>query len=231
MESTSPAQLDTVSQPEAPAASRHPLRWLFFPLALLYHELLLRAFDSSTVFFDAALAPTALTALGLGLLISLLANALPCRRVSRWAALILTLLWTVCVCVEYCCKSYFKSYFALTFMVTMTGHVVGDFAGTIPDVVLPRLPFILLALVPPVLAIVLRRRIVPEDSMGRRGLLVLALLALLTLGGGDAIGRFGPSAALFTYDFNTNSAVPRFGLNTALRLELTYAAAGTPAGA
>ena len=132
MESTSPAQLDTVSQPEAPAASRYSLRWLFFPLALLYHELLLRAFDSSTVFFDAALAPTALTALGLGLLISLLANALPCRRVSRWAALILTLLWTVCVCVEYCCKSYFKSYFALTFMVTMTGHVVGDFAGTIP---------------------------------------------------------------------------------------------------
>ena len=202
MESTSPAQLDTVSQLETPAASRHPLRWLFFPLALLYHELLLRAFDSGTVFFDAALAPTALTALGLGLLISLLANALPCRRVSRWAALILTLLWTVYVCVEYCCKRYFKSYFALTFMVTMTGHVVGDFAGTIPDVVLPRLPFILLALVPPVLAIVLRRRIVPEVSMGRRGLLVLALLALLTLGGGDAIGRFGPSAALFTYDFN-----------------------------
>ena len=66
MESTSPAQLDTVSQPEAPAASRYSLRWLFFPLALLYHELLLRAFDSSTVFFDAALAPTALTALGLG---------------------------------------------------------------------------------------------------------------------------------------------------------------------
>ena len=228
MESTSPAQLDTVSQPEAPAASRYSLRWLFFPLALLYHELLLRAFDSSTVFFDAALAPTALTALGLGLLISLLANALPCRRVSRWAALILTLLWTVCVCVEYCCKSYFKSYFALTFMVTMTGHVVGDFAGTIPDVVLPRLPFILLALVPPVLAIVLRRRIVPEGSMGRRGLLVLALLALLTLGGGDAVGRFGPSAALFTYDFNTNSAVPRFGLNTALRLELTYAVTGVP---
>lgn len=228
MESTSPAQLDTASQLETPAASRHPLRWLFFPLALLYHELLLRAFDSSTVFFDAALAPTALTALGLGLLISLLANALPCRRVSRWAALILTLLWTVCVCVEYCCKSYFKSYFALTFMVTMTGHVVGDFAGTIPDVVLPRLPFILLALVPPVLAIVLRRRIVPEASMGRRGLLVLALLALLTLGGGDAIGRFGPSAALFTYDFNTNSAVPRFGLNTALRLELTYAVTGVP---
>ena len=58
--------------------------------------------------------------------------------------------------------------------------------------------------------------------------LVLALLALLTLGGGDAIGRFGPSAALFTYDFNTNSAVPRFGLNTALRLELTYAVTGVP---
>lgn len=86
MESTSPAQPDTVSQPEAPAASRYSLRWLFFPLALLYHELLLRAFDSGTVFFDAALAPTALTALGLGLLISLLANALPCRRVSRGRA-------------------------------------------------------------------------------------------------------------------------------------------------
>lgn len=66
MESTSPAQPDTVSQPEAPAASRYSLRWLFFPLALLYHELLLRAFDSGTVFFDAALAPTALSRAGSG---------------------------------------------------------------------------------------------------------------------------------------------------------------------
>lgn len=208
---------------------RIPLSWVFFPLALLYHELLLRAFDPASVFFDGALLPIALAAIGGGLLLSLLCGLLPWRKTVRWVSLCLTLLWSVFVCVQYCCKSYFKTYFALTFMVTMTGHVVGDFAATILEIILTRLPFILLAMLPLVLAIVLRRRIVPEVRTGRTVLLVMAGLSVLTIGGSAVLFRLGPNAALYTYDFNTDSAVSKFGLGSSLGLELTYALTGTPA--
>ena len=207
---------------------RIPLSWVFFPLALLYHELLLRAFDPASVFFDGALLPIALAAIGGGLLLSLLCGLLPWRKTVRWVSLCLTLLWSVFVCVQHCCKSYFKTYFALTFMVTMTGHVVGDFAATILEIILTRLPFILLAMLPPVLAIVLRRRIVPEARTDRTALLVMAGLSVLTIGGSAALFRHGPNAALYTYDFNTDSAVSKFGLGSSLGLELTYALTGTP---
>lgn len=208
---------------------RIPLHWIFFPLALLYHELLLRAFDPASVFFDGALLPIALAAIGGGLLLSLLCGLLPWRKTVRWVSLCLTLLWSVFVCVQYCCKSYFKTYFALTFMVTMTGHVVGDFAATILEIILTRLPFILLAMLPLVLAIVLRRRIVQEARTGRTVLLVMAGLSVLTIGGSAVLFRLGPNAALYTYDFNTDSAVSKFGLGSSLGLELTYALTGTPA--
>lgn len=132
------------------------------------------------------------------------------------------------VCVQHCCKSYFKTYFALTFMVTMTGHVVGDFASTILEIILTRLPFILLSMLPPVLAIVLRRRIVPEARTDRTALLVMACLSVLTIGSSAALFRHGPNAALYTYDFNTDSAVSKFGLGSSLGLELTYALTGAP---
>lgn len=207
---------------------RIPLHWIFFPLALLYHELLLRAFDPASVFFDGALLPIALAAIGGALLLSLLCGLLPWRKTVRWVSLCLTLLWSVFVCVQHCCKSYFKTYFALTFMVTMTGHVVGDFAATILEIILTRLPFILLAMLPLVLAIVLRRRIVPEARTGRTVLLVMACLSVLTIGSSAALFRHGPNAALYTYDFNTDSAVSKFGLGSSLGLELTYALTGTP---
>mgnify|MGYP002735534570 FL=1 len=207
---------------------RIPLSWVFFPLALLYHELLLRAFDPASVFFDGALLPIALAAIGGGLLLSLLCGLLPWRKTVRWVSLCLTLLWSVFVCVQHCCKSYFKTYFALTFMVTMTGHVVGDFASTILEIILTRLPFILLSMLPPVLAIVLRRRIVPEARTDRTALLVMACLSVLTIGSSAALFRHGPNAALYTYDFNTDSAVSKFGLGSSLGLELTYALTGAP---
>ena len=217
-----------LSRPDTSRVPRGPLNWIYFPLALLYHELLLRAFDTTVTFFDAALLPIVLSALGGGLLLSLLANLLPWRKATRWAGLAVIFLWSVYVCIEYCCKSYFKSYFAMTFMVTMTGHVISDFAGAIPDVVLPRLPFILLALVPFVLAILLRRLIVQDLRMSRPALLFVAAISAVTIGSAAAVCRFGPNAALYTYDYNADSAVSRFGLGVSLRLELTYALTGTP---
>ena len=85
-----------LEQPQQDAPKKRSL-WplFFFPMALLYHELLLRAFDTTVSFFDTALLPIALSALGSGLLLSLLANLLPWRKATRWAGLAVILLWSV----------------------------------------------------------------------------------------------------------------------------------------
>ena len=181
---TATSRLDTSSLP------RGPLNWVFFPAALLYHELLLRAFDRQSTFFTGTLVLVVLFALGAGLFWSLLINLFRHRQAATIASIAATALWTVLVCVEYCCRSYFKSYFALSFIGNMAGDVVGGFGDTVlPDVVLPRLPFILLAFVPLALCILLRRRIVTEQRMGRWSLLFLLVVCLLFGGIGSGLAR------------------------------------------
>ena len=220
---TAPSRLDTSSLP------RGPLNWVFFPAALLYHELLLRAFDSQSDFFDPALVLVVLFALGAGLFWSLLINLLRNRTLATVVSIAVTVLWTVLVCVEYCCRSYFKSYFFLRFITGMTDHVVTGFGDTIiPDVVLPRLPFILLAMVPPVLCVLLRRRIVTEYRMGKWSLLFLLVMALLLGGTASCLAHWGVYKDAYTYDFNADTGVTHFGLNATVRLETTYAIFGQP---
>ena len=72
-------------------------------------------------------------------------------------------------------------------------------------------------------------RLLPEVRTARTVLLVMAGLSVLTIGGSAVLFRLGPNAALYTYDFNTDSAVSKFGLGSSLGLELTYALTGTPA--
>ena len=220
---TATSRLDTSSLP------RGPLNWVFFPAALLYHELLLRTFDRQSDFFTGTLVLVVLFALGAGLFWSLLINLFRHRRAATIVSIAATALWTVLVCVEYCCRSYFKSYFALSFIGNMASDVVGGFGDTVlPDVVLPRLPFILLAFVPLALCILLRRRIVTEQRMGRWSLLFLLVMCLLFGGIGSGLARWGTYHDAYTYNFTTDTGVTHFGLNASVRLEITYAIFGHP---
>ena len=204
------------------------LAWLFFPAALLYHELLLRAFDSQSLFFDPALVLVVLFALSAGLFWSFLLHLFRRRGLAAALSLTVITLWTVLLCVEYCCRSYFRSYFFLSFIAGMTDHVITGFGSAIPEVVLPRLPFILLSFLPLVLCIVLRRRIIPARPAGKRPLLLLLALSLLLGGTSAALARWGTYGDAYTYNFNADTGVTHFGLNTTLRLEATYALFGQP---
>ena len=64
---------------------RPALSALFFPAAILYPELLLRAFDRSAPFFDLALLPIALFSIAAGLVIWLLLDLLPWKTAGRIA--------------------------------------------------------------------------------------------------------------------------------------------------
>ena len=217
-----PSRLDTSTMP------RGPLNWIFFPLALLYHELLLRAFDTQNAFFRGTLVMVVLFSIATGLLLSLLVNLLHNRRLAQVLTLVVTALWTLLLCVEYCCRSYFKSYFSVGFICTMTGNVVMGFGSTIPGIVAQRLPFIIAALLPLALCILLRKRIVTEHRMSKWSLLFVTAVSVIFLLIGEGLARWGTYGDSYTYNFQTDAAVSQFGLHTAVRLEAEYALFGTP---
>ena len=219
---TASSRLDTSTMP------RGPLNWIFFPLALLYHELLLRAFDTQNAFFRGTLVMVVLFSVATGLLLSLLVNLLHNRRLAQVLTLVVTALWTLLLCVEYCCRSYFKSYFSVGFICTMTGNVVTGFGSTIPGIVAQRLPFIIAALLPLVLCILLRKRIVTEHRMSKWSLLFVTAVSVIFLLIGEGLARWGTYGDSYTYNFQTDAAVSQFGLHTAVRLEAEYALFGTP---
>ena len=207
---------------------RGPLNWIFFPLALLYHELLLRAFDTQNAFFRGTLVMVMLFSIATGLLLSLLVNLLHDRKLAQVLTLVVTALWTLLLCVEYCCRSYFKSYFSVGFICSMTGNVVTGFGSTIPGIVAQRLPFIIPALLPLVLCILLRKRIATEHRMSKWSLLFVTAVSIIFLLIGEGLARWGTYGDSYTYNFQTDAAVSQFGLHTAVRLEAEYALFGTP---
>ena len=204
------------------------LSCLFFPVALLYHELLLRAFNRNDAFFTGALIPVVLFSLAAGFIVTLFCDLLPWRKASRIIVIVLTSLWTVFICIEYCCKSYFNIYYGVRYIVGMTGNVLQDFSGTMFEVILARVPFILLSMLPLLALIFFRRAIIPEVRKVSSIRWIFLISAVLLQFCGSLIGNFGSNKALYTYNYNANETLPQFGLLSTLRLEAEYSIFGAP---
>ena len=201
---------------------------LFFPLAILYHELLLRAFDGGSDFFTTALIRIFLFSMAAGLAIFLVLDLLPWRRAARIAATVLLALGTVVLCVERGCRSMFGLYYGLGFMGGMAGDVVGNFGSTVWSVILSIIPFILLALVPLVAFCLLRSAIVYDEGQSGAVRIMLAAVLVVCQLAGSLTSSLGGAKSYYTYEFTANTAVPQFGLVAMLRLEIQYAIFGTP---
>ncbi len=202
---------------------------LFFPAAVLYHELLLRAFDRSTPFFDLALLRVALFSIAAGLFIGLILDLLPWKTPARVAGGVLLGLGTVLFCVERGCRATFNLYYGVTFMGDMAGDVAGGFGSTVASVVLSMIPFILLSFVPLAAFIFLRKGVVPDEGGEMPVRIILAAVLVACQLTAYLLSTLGPAKSYYTYEFTANAAIPHFGLLTSVRLELEYAVAGTPA--
>ena len=199
-----------------------------FPLMILYHEILLRLFDAESNFFTRALFPITVFSFAAGLAVFLLLDLIPHRKTARILGGVFVGVWTVLTCVEYCCKSFFKIYFGLGYMQGMAGQVVGDFSSTMVEVVLGRIPFILLSLLPLGTYLWFYRSIFYEKGQRAsvRGVLALLMVGLQCIG--VFTTRMGEFSNYYTYDFSENASIPNFGLITTMRLELSYALTGIP---
>ena len=217
-----------LEQPQQDAPKKRSL-WplFFFPMALLYHELLLHAFDRTILFWDTPLVYILLFSAAGGFLLSALVDILP-RRATHIVTYALCVFWTVLTCIEYCCKSYFKSYWGLSFITQMTGNVVGNFFSTMLEIIFGRIVFILLSFLPLVLLIIFRRRLLPGKTLSVRCRVMALAVFAVCQAVGSALCYTGEDRADYTYNYVTDYAVPRFGLAATIRLEAQYAIFGLP---
>ena len=217
-----------LEQPQQDAPKKRSL-WplFFFPMALLYHELLLHAFDRTILFWDTPLVYILLFSAAGGFLLSALVDILP-RRAAHIVTYALCVFWTVLTCIEYCCKSYFKSYWGLSFITQMIGNVVGNFFSTMLEIIFGRIVFILLSFLPLVLLIILRRRLLPGKTLSVRCRVMALAVFAVCQAVGSALCYTGEDRADYTYNYVTDYAVPRFGLAATIRLEAQYAIFGLP---
>jgi len=205
------------------------LALLFFPAAVLYHELLLRVFDRDVPFFDLALLRILLFSAAAGLALTLILDLLPWRRAARIAGGVVLGLTAVIFCVERGCRAMFGLYYGVGFMGIMAGDVMGDFGSTVGRVILNLIPFILLSFLPLAAFLVLRSGVVPEPGKDSPARIIMAAVLVACQLTAFLLSTLGPVKNYYTYEFTSNTAVPHFGLTAALRLELEYAVAGTPA--
>ena len=217
-----------LEQPQQDAPKKRSL-WplFFFPMALLYHELLLHAFDRTILFWDTPLVYILLFSAAGGFLLSALVDILP-RKAAHIVTYALCVFWTVLTCIEYCCKSYFKSYWGLSFITQMTGNVVGNFFSTMLEIIFGRIVFILLSFLPLVLLIIFRRRLLPGKTLSVRCRVIALAVFAVCQAVGSALCYTGEDRADYTYNYVTDYAVPRFGLAATIRLEAQYAIFGLP---
>ncbi|MCH5204158.1 MAG: sulfatase-like hydrolase/transferase [Oscillospiraceae bacterium] len=211
------------------SVSSQILQTLFFPASALYYELLLRIFDLKyTPFISIGLVRVVLFSLAAGLLVSLVLNLIPAKKLSRILGAVILVLCTVIFCIERGCRSMFGLYFGLATVSTMTGAAVGGFASTVWAGFLNIIPFFILSLIPAAVFIVFRKVIISDKkhdniihiSTGAGVVICHAAAVLLSLMGG--------AKNYFTYDFTANNAVSNFGLVSSMQMELVYSVIGMP---
>lgn len=205
------------------------LEGLFFPVAILYSELLIRIFDQDISFFSGSFFRVLFFSIAAGLLIYFLLSILPKHKLSRGIAIALLAIGAVILCVLYCCKGFFRVYFPFLYVLNMSGQAADDFAGNIVDVIIGSIPFILLSLLPLVAFIVFRKRFFTRKSTNYLGWASTVVLIVVFQFLGIVTSNTSGVKPLYTYDFVTNSAISEFGVLTTLRLELQYAIFGNPA--
>ena len=218
----------SVKQKKGLLRGKHLIPALFFPLAILYGELLLRVFCRTEPFFSVALLRIFLFSAAAGFLVYCLLDLSPWKKAGRGIAIGLTAVCAVILCVECCCKNFFKTYFSFGYMSNMAGQVAGDFFSTALEVTASNWLFILLALLPLVACIILRKDLLPEQGCGFKTRVGLVILVLLLQFVGVFVSNFGEERNIYTYDFNADEAIEQFGVVTSFRLEIEYAVFGVP---
>lgn len=206
---------------------------LFFPITILYQELLLRFFAVGAAPVDYHYLYLILFAAAFGCLFYALAQLPKSRKWRLGLTGLLTFALVVVFCTEYCAHSYFQIFFDVGYMLNMAGNVTSEFGADTVDTVIKGIPYILASLIPMGLLVWKNTLIVPEErptpkkhaaAAGVFAALELLTVLLLLVGGGS----LKEDREYFTADYAINPSITRFGLMCSLQLEGVYSIIGIP---
>lgn len=213
---------------------KHIRLWsmLFFPLIILYEELLLRALSANAAPWDHHLLLIAVFSLTTGLFVWFLMGLLPTRRGRLTAAVIFSLLLAVIFSVEYTVNAFFQTYFEFSLMFSMAGDVAGQFAAESSEAIKSALPFILLSFIPALLLVMFHRIVIPAKRISRDeafwSVMVSVVLESITVVPMVLGSTFPHDRDAYLGSYTANSAIPRFGVVKSLQLEAAYSLLGLP---
>ena len=201
---------------------------IFYPLAILYFELMLKGMDEYNTFFDISLLTTILFSLAVGFLLALIFSLIRPVVLSRILSLItLIILWLI-FCVEYDCNVFYKMYYGLVYAAGATGNVMNDFSDVVWAVAAEYWLEELIFFVPVIDFLMLFPWILPKRKLSVKLLPTLLVPFIVFQLAASMIGRLGPDSNIYTSDFTVFKAVPRFGLLCSFRLEMSYIILSTP---
>ncbi|MBQ3011283.1 MAG: sulfatase-like hydrolase/transferase [Oscillospiraceae bacterium] len=206
---------------------------LFFPLTILYEEVLLRIGAVDVTGVDYHYLYLVIFAAAFGMLFWAITQLFRSRTIRIILTALITFLLVVVFCAEYCAKSFFQIFFEISYMLSMAGDVTNDFANETIETIFTSIPYILAALYPMFMLLALNKKIVPEEPASRKGkalaaavfaVLEIATVLVLMLGSGN----LRDDRDYFTADYSVNSAITRFGLMCSMQLETVYGIFGIP---
>lgn len=214
---------------------QRPNLWalLFFPITILYEEMLLRIGAVDAAGLDYHLLYPVVFAIAFGALFYAITQIPRSRRIRIALTVIITFLLVVVFCAEYCVKSFFQTFFEIGYMLTMSGDVTGTFANETKETIINGIPYILAALYPMLMLVVLHRKIVPEQpGSGKAKIKAAAVFAILEVATVLVLmvgnGSVQEDREYYTSEYSVNSAISRFGLMCSMQLESVYGIFGIP---
>ncbi len=207
---------------------KNALLFIFFPLTILFYELFLRLFDSSTPFFDIALLPIVLFSVGLGLLISFILYLIKPNILSRILTVIVCAVLWVIFCVEYDCHIFYGMYYGITYALSMTGQVMGDFSSVVWEVAFKYWYMELFFAIPLILSCIFLGKIISKDKNFKKKSFAALIASIVLIASSSLVSRFLPTSNIYTYDFTADKSVSNIGLIKTFVLETIYMVTGTP---
>lgn len=199
-----------------------------FSIALIYLEAVFRIFTGSPI-FDLSFLFAVLFSIGYGAMGYLLASLFSSQRVNTVIATVLLTLSSLIYVVQFLVFKQFKQFYDLNTMTGGAGDALTSYFAEVMDLIFHQggIFVMLLLLVPPVLFPFLAKSLVPAcqgDSVTRLVSVVSGLLAyviaVLVI---QNHSLYGPG---YGQQYNFQSAVPNYGLTTALRLDAKQALFG-----
>ncbi|OUQ80612.1 LTA synthase family protein [Flavonifractor sp. An100] len=200
------------------------IRILFFPLLLLYLELLLHIVRKESLIY---LPIYLMFGIAAGLLLDALTLCFH-RRTNRILMKTLTILITLVYVVELIAKKILQSYYPLSTLGTATENRLTDYSDVIVTAVIGSIPVILLFFLPTIFLFVFGPRLIGFERFDVRfaGLVLAGVVVFHLIGLGTVYllpwkGDLTPKQ-LYQVDTNIDDQVEQLGLWTMLRLDLKH---------